>query len=158
MHIHFIKTLEQKGCISIEQHKLDQYKIDLNKYRIDTAIDDLKTAHYLVEGNNFRSANNRAYYAIFHAITAVQALDGKTYKKHKDAIGNFNKDYIHTGIFPKEYGRKISEAEDIRHESDYDDFYIASKEETMDLISIAEELTTLIKDYSNSRIKNATLD
>lgn len=138
------------------QHKLEQYKIDLNTYRLDIAIEDLTAAQRLASENSFRIANNRAYYAIFHAVTAVQALDGKTYKKHKDAIGNFNKDYIHTSIFPKELGRKISEAEDIRHESDYDDFYIASKDETMNLISIAEELINLIKDYSEHRINNGT--
>lgn len=33
-------------------------------------------------------------------------------------------------IFPREIGRKIGEAEEIPHASDYDDFYIASMEET----------------------------
>lgn len=41
------------------------------------------------------------------------------------SIGNFNKDYVKTEIFPREIGRKISEAEEIRHASDYDNFYIA---------------------------------
>lgn len=140
----------------MEQHKLEQYKIDLNKYRLDIALEDLTAAQHMAAENTFRIANNRAYYAIFHAITAIQALDGKTYKKHKDAIGNFNKEYISTGIFPKEFGRKISEAEDIRHESDYDDFYIASKEESLNLITIATELINLIKDYSEDRINNGT--
>lgn len=30
-------------------------------------------------------------------------------------------------IFPRELGRKIVKAEEIRHASDYDTFYIASK-------------------------------
>ena len=138
------------------QHKIEQYKIDLYKYRIDTAIEDLEAAQQLTAENKFRIANNRAYYSIFHAVTAVQSLDGKTYKKHKDAIGNFNKDYIHTGIFPKELGRKISEAEDIRHESDYDDFYIASKDETLSLITTAKYLINLIKKYCDAQISSAT--
>ena len=37
---------------------------------------------------------------------------------------------ISTSVFPKEMGRKIGQAEEIRHASDYDDFYIASKEES----------------------------
>ena len=40
------------------------------------------------------SANNRAYYAVFHAINAVHALYGNAYKRHKDVIGNFNKDFV----------------------------------------------------------------
>lgn len=31
-------------------------------------------------------------------------------------------------IFPKMFGRRIARAEEIRHASDYDDFYIATKE------------------------------
>ena len=37
---------------------------------------------------------NRAYYAIFHAINAIHALDGNGYKRHKDTIVNFNKRYV----------------------------------------------------------------
>ena len=37
--------------------------------------------------------------------------------------------YVKTGIFPREMGRKIAGVEEIRHASDYDDFYIATVEE-----------------------------
>ena len=64
------------------------------------------------------------------------------YKRHKDAIANFNKEYVKNGIFPREMGRKINEAEEIRHSSDYDDFYIASKEEAERQVSVAAEFIT----------------
>ena len=102
-------------------------KKDLVLYRLQTARSDLKSARILLEAGEYRGANNRAYYAIFHAINAVHAVSGKAYKRHKDAIGSFNKDYVKTEIFPREIGRKIAEAEEIRHVSDYDDFYIASR-------------------------------
>ena len=89
----------------------------------------------------------QAYYAIFHAINAVHALDGRAFKRHKDAIANFNKDYVKTEIFPREVGRKIGEAEEIRHASDYDDFYIASKEETERQIAVAGEFIELVEKY-----------
>ena len=38
--------------------------------------------------------NKEAYYSIFHAINAVHAVSGKAYKRHKDAVANFNKDYL----------------------------------------------------------------
>ena len=47
-------------------------------------------------------------------------------------MANFNKDYVKTSIFPREMGRKIGQAEEICHASDYDDFYIASKEELIE--------------------------
>ena len=48
-------------------------------------------------------------------------------------MANFNKDYVKTEIFPKIFGRRIARAEEIRHASDYDDFYIATKEKAEEL-------------------------
>ena len=127
-------------------------KTDLMKYRLKTAESDLRVAKSLIQSKEYRAANNRAYYAIFHAISAVHALDGKAYKKHKDAIANFNRDYVKTEIFPRDIGRKISRAEEIRHASDYDDFYIADKKETQELADTAEELIRMVENYCKSRI------
>lgn len=95
----------------------------------------------------FRGANNRAYYGIYHAILAVHALDGNAYKRHKDALANFNKNYVKTEIFPRKLGKKIVESEEIRHASDYDDFYIASKEESERQILAADEFIILAEKY-----------
>lgn len=103
----------------------------------------------MFDADEFRGANNRAYYAIYHIISAIHALDGKAYKRHKDALGNFNKEYIKNEVFPKEYGRRIAEAEEIRHASDYDDFYIATKEEAAEQIELAEQLIDMIEAYCN---------
>ncbi len=125
---------------------------DLSTYRIETAKNNLKSAQILFDTKDYKGANNRAYYAIFHAIGALQALDGKSYKRHKDAIANFNKDYIKTEIFPRAIGRKIAGAEEIRHASDYDDFYIATVDEATEQINIAEEVIDLIENYCQNRI------
>lgn len=127
-------------------------KIDLMKYRLETAKSDLKAAKVLIEAKEYRASNNRAYYAIFHAISAIQALDEKAYKKHRDAIGNFNKDYIKTEIFPREMGKKISRAEEIRHASDYDDFYIATREKSQEQVETAEELIKMVDKFCKNSI------
>lgn len=122
-------------------------KVDLALHRIQNAKDDLKAVKILLEAGEYRGANNRSYYAIFHAVNAVHALTGKAYKRHKDALANFNKEYIRTEIFPREIGRKISEAEEIRHASDYDDFYIASREESVRQVEVADEFIKLVEKY-----------
>lgn len=101
----------------------------------------------------YRGANNRAYYAVYHAISAVHALDGKSYKRHKDTLASFNKNYVKTEIFPKTFGRRIARAEEIRHASDYDDFYIATKEKTEELILTAKELIEQTAAYCFCRLK-----
>ena len=138
----------------MERHNKDVgTKEDLMLYRIRTAKENLRSARILLDAQEYKGANNRAYYAIFQAINAVHAIDGTAYKRHKDAIANFNKNYIKTDVFPREIGRKISEAEEIRHASDYDDFYIASKEEAERQVSVADEFIQLIEAYCNKRIK-----
>lgn len=135
----------------MEQHEFGSEN-DLAIYRLERAKTDLQSARVLFDVAEYRGANNRAYYAIYHAITAVHALDGRAYKRHKDALANFNKDYIRTEIFPKVMGRKISEAQEIRHASDYDDFYIAIKAEALEQIETAEKLISLIDRYCRQRI------
>ena len=120
---------------------------DLVLYRIQSAKSDLNAARILFGAEEYKGANNRAYYAVFHAINAVHASEGNGYKRHKDAIGNFNKNYVKTGIFPREIGRKVNEIEEIRHASDYDDFYLASREETERQITVADELIQLVETY-----------
>lgn len=127
-------------------------RIDLAKYRIEKAKNDLNSAKILFNANDCKGANNRAYYAIFHALEAVHALDGNSYRSHKETISNFNKAYVKTEVFPREIGRKIAGAEEIRHASDYDDFYLATKEEAEEQINIAGEIINLIENYCNIRI------
>lgn len=127
-------------------------KKDLVLYRIQSAKSDLKSAKILLDAEEYKAANNRAYYAIFHAINAVHALNEKAYKRHKDAVANFNKDYVKTEIFPREIGRKIGEAEEIRHASDYDDFYIASKEETERQVTVAAEFIQMVEKYCTEKL------
>ncbi len=127
---------------------------DLARYRLEIAKEDLNTAYRNLEEADYRAANNRAYYAIFHAIEACLALDSKGYKRHGQTIGEFNRNYILKDIFPKEFGRKINEAEEIRRKSDYDDFYIVSIEKTKSQVEFANEAVKIITEYVLGRIDN----
>ena len=138
----------------MEQHKNEiGTRKDLVLYRIQTAKSDLNSARILFNAGEYKGANNRAYYAIFHAINAVHALNGNAFKRHKDAIANFNKSYVKTEVFSRKIGRKINEAEEIRHASDYDDFYIASQEESERQISVANEFIQLVEKYCISQLE-----
>ena len=126
-------------------------KIDVANHRLRVAKEDLQAANLLLEANSYRGANNRAYYAIFHAVSAVLATEGIAFKKHKDTLAYFNKNYVAAEIFPRNLGRKIVKAEEIRHESDYDTFYIASKEVTIEQIQTAEQLIELVEVYCKNK-------
>lgn len=57
---------------------------------------------------------------------------------------------MQTEIFPRELGRRIVKAEEIRHASGYDTFYIASKEVTAQQIETAARLLELAEKYLES--------
>jgi uncharacterized protein (UPF0332 family) len=125
-------------------------QMDVAKHRLQVAKEDMEAAQLTFEAGKLRAANNRAYYSIFHAISAVLAKEGIAFKKHKDTLGYFNKNYIRKGIFPVELGRRIVRAEEIRHASDYDTFYIASKEVTAQQIETARLILQLAEEYLES--------
>lgn len=128
---------------------MDKEMQELLKYRFDRAVEPLEVAKELYASGKFRDSNNRSYYAAFYAIKAIYTIRGVDFKKHKTLLANFNKEYVATEIFPREIGRKISTLALIREQSDYNDFYMASKQESQQQVEIAEELITLVREYLN---------
>lgn len=126
-------------------------RLNFAKYRLQRAKDDLSDAEFNYNANRFLNANNRAYYAIFHAIRAVLALERVDFKRHKDVIGYFNHHYVKTEIFPKIISKKIAQASKIREDSDYDDEYLPDAESTKIQIETAREVISLVEKYIESK-------
>lgn len=127
---------------------------DFAKYRLSRAKETLNTAIIILdEIKDYTSANNRAYYAMFYAIRAVLALEQIDFKKHKDVMAYFNKNYVNTEIFPKKIGRKIAQAQRVREDSDYDDEYRPSYEKTRQQLDTAKELIELVEKYIDGKCK-----
>lgn len=126
---------------------------ELSKHRLEQAKEDLEVAQLLYNKRYFKSANNRAYYAIFHAIRSVLALEATDFKRHKTVLAYFNENYVNKEIFPKTIGRKIVNASKTREDSDYDDEYEPDAEETEKQIETAEELINLVQKYINENSK-----
>lgn len=56
--------------------------------------------HCLNEGL-YKDSINRSYYAAFYAVKAVLALSTVDFKRHKDVMGYFNKEYVAKEVFGK---------------------------------------------------------
>ena len=120
---------------------------ELASHRLEQAKEDLEAGKLLFEKSFYKSANNRAYYSIFHCIKAILALEPIDFKSHKSVLAYFNKNYINTGIFPKTMGRKISNASTIREDSDYDDEFVVNENKTKEQLETAKELINLVESY-----------
>ena len=100
--------------------------VDLSKYRLSTAKSDLNAAKVLYSAKEFRGAVNRSYYAIFHALRAVLAMDDFDSSKHSGIIAYFNQHYIKTEVFDKSVSKLVSAAFRLKEKADYQDFYIVN--------------------------------
>lgn len=117
------------------------------QYRLERAKADLSDAEFSYKNARYLNANNRAYYSIFHAIRAILALERVDFKRHKDVLAYFNQYYIKTEKFPKMMSKKIAQARKIREDSDYDDEFNPTDEETKQQIETAKELINLVEKY-----------
>ena len=127
---------------------------ELILHRLEQAKEDLKACKLLYDSGLYKPANNRAYYSIFHSIRCVLSLEPIDFKKHKDVVAYFNKNYVNKEIFPKSIGRKIAKASQIREDSDYDDKFIADGMQTLLQIKAAEELVELVEKYLADKLDN----
>lgn len=123
----------------------------LSQVRYEHAEECLDAAKSLLSSDNYKSAANRSYYAIFHAMRAVLAFDGIDMKHHSGIISEFRRLYIKTGVFETKLSEIISVLFDIRTDSDYDDFFVLSKEEVIEQIQNAEYFLATIFQYLQTK-------
>ncbi|MFR3262541.1 MAG: antitoxin, partial [Oscillospiraceae bacterium] len=72
-------------------------------------------------------------------------------KHHSGIISEFRKRYIKTDAFDTSLSGIISELSSVREGSDYNDFFIVSKAETIQQVQAAEEFLTEIQSYLSTR-------
>jgi uncharacterized protein (UPF0332 family) len=131
-----------------DKKALSQYRLDMSKECISSALLELNAGQY-------KASTNRVYYAMFHAIRSVLALDGVDYKKHSAVISYFRQNYIKTGIFNKKYSDIIKLSFNTRMDADYEDFYVVSKEEAKEQIEETVEFISAIENViENHETKN----
>ena len=135
---------------------LKEDNIALAKYRIEKARDCLKASKVLIDDECYSDSANRSYYAIFHAINALNALEGVGYKKHSGVMSHFNQVYIKTEIFDKEYGKIANTAFDLRKDNDYADFYVVSKKEVIEQHENAVKFVDRIEKHIKEIIETAS--
>ena len=123
---------------------------DLTRYRLDSAKEKLASAKLLLDAGQYRDSIGRSYYAIFTAVRAILAKDKVDFSKHAGVIAYFQKEYIKTGIFDRQYSKYLQSAFQIRNNCDYDDFFIASKQDAEEQYDRVETMLDLISEYISS--------
>ena len=125
----------------------DNPKILLMNYRIEQARECLVSAERELNARSYKAAVNRSYYCIFHCMRAILALDSFDSKKHSGIISVFRQRYIKTGIFATELSDIIEGAFQARGSSDYEDFFVISKDDVIQQIENAKTFISKIEAY-----------
>jgi uncharacterized protein (UPF0332 family) len=124
---------------------------DLSRYRLERAKEDLKTARDNFNEGSYRASVNRSYYAIFHALRAVTALDLFDSGKHSGIIAYVNQNYVKTGIFDKSFSKTVDSAFRLREKADYEDFYIVAVDDAQGQIEKAEQIIQVVEAYVKAK-------
>ena len=157
-----IGKVQHEGHIySVDIHTLKALQTALNDNDFETKLklhssmleSPLFAADKLLKEGHYKSANNRAYYAAEKAIKATLATIGKDSESHNGVIKTFNKEFIYNACdsFGHDDLKKLQSLERIRSVSDYDDFYIATKEECENQVKKAKEILEKVEIYLANR-------
>lgn len=125
--------------------------LELSRYRFARAEQMMKASRTAYAQEDWITANNRAYYCFFHAMRSVLALDGVDFKKHSAVIVYFNHHFVATALFDRSYGSKFANAFTVRNHSDYDDFYLFSREETASLMDDAARFLEDVRKFLRTK-------
>lgn len=122
-------------------------RIDLMKYRMKMAKERLESAKLLLDNGQFKDSIGRSYYAMFTSVRAILALDGQDFSKHAGVISYFQNNYIKTGVFDVKYSKYLSQAFQIRNNTDYADFFIVSATDAREQYEKAMDFYKEIDEY-----------
>ena len=101
---------------------------DLLRYRMEQAHETLREAKILLGEAALRGTVNRAYYGMLYALLALLATRQLGTSKHSGAISLFDREFVKTGLFPRELSRALYLAFGRRQEHDYGEMIPLARE------------------------------
>jgi len=128
-------------------------KIDLSRYRIDKAKRLLEDAQSLYDAASYESAINRIYYAVLTAARALLILRGIDPETHEGVKTMLTKEFIRTGLLPKEFGETFRSIQARRIDSDYGDYVEISIKEASESLKQSQEFVKKVEEVLNDMIE-----
>ncbi len=116
------------------------------KYRLEKARQCVISAKNNIFDGDYEASVNRSYYAFFHGMRAVMALDGSDLKDDVAIIAAFRESYIKMGKFDTKFSGMIEKAYGRNTACDFEDFYVVTKrpaEEQMESAKVFLEAVEL---------------
>lgn len=125
---------------------------NISELQFKRALEMLNIVPDLIELGAYNTAINRAYYAVFHSMKAIEVFDEYDSKKHSGVISFFRKNYIKTGIFDFELSDIIKALQMQREDSDYNIIAEFNIDDAKDAYEKAKLFVTTVEKYLNEKI------
>ncbi|MBU0573885.1 MAG: HEPN domain-containing protein [Candidatus Margulisiibacteriota bacterium] len=126
---------------------MEQSKAEMIKAQIEKAEEKLGAAKVLSGKEYFDDAVSRAYYAAFHAASAVLLSEDITVESHSALKTMFGLHFVNKGKLDKRFGRFLNELKDSRESGDYDVYTGFEKNDAEKAINESQEFVEGMKDY-----------
>lgn len=119
----------------------------LSKYRMERAQEMLDASRENLSIGQYGTSLNRSYYAVFHAMRAVNILNGYDSSKHSGVIAYFNKNFLKENKLDRKLYKIIKDTSYFREKSDYDDFFVIDKQEAERQLENAKIFLKSVSEY-----------
>jgi len=86
----------------------------------ERAAECMEDAQILLDNERLAAAVARAYYAMFHAATAVLSVKGIKRSSHRGILSAFGEYLVKPGLLEKRLHQSLREAFELRQQTDYE--------------------------------------
>jgi len=120
---------------------------DYLKAKLDRSKEDLDDARDLFQQGKYRLSVNRAYYGVFHIVSATLAAMGHARTKHSGVEAAFHQYLIGSGLLEREHGVTYKLARKLREDADYGIDKVITEEIARDILEQCERLAKQVEQY-----------
>jgi len=114
-------------------------------YWLEKAKQDLASAQDNLNGMRLQNAVRDAYFADFHAFSALLFQEGRSFRKHREVRAILHRDFIRSGRLDVNWGKRYDWLFDHRQQADYRPLITFDPDEVRDVIEQASAFIVLIE-------------
>lgn len=115
------------------------------EYWLQKAMQDLESARDNLKAVRLQNAVRDAYFACFHAFSAVLLEEGRSFRRHKEVRSALHRDYIKTKKIGVEWGKHYDWLFDNRQKADYRPLVQFEPEQIEEIIKRSEDFVLEMK-------------
>jgi uncharacterized protein len=129
-------------------------KAEAVRYWWDKALESLTVARRELSAGAYAFAINRAYYALFYAVSALFLEEGRRFGKYSGVRAAFNRDIVKPGRMSREHSDLYNQLFRDRQEGDYIEFTKFDAQYVQEKLDACEEFLAHLRPLIKSLLSD----